>query len=114
MCEESESEDEQEEAAKPKRPTRSAYEKELNKLLKYSGKDWTRLLRGLTFKLDGVTNTIMEVEYRSSSKFEVSGWVASYKDSEGAYDESFKQVLEWSRGEDWYNPIYDDYVKKKF
>ena len=49
MCEESESEDEQEEAAKPKRPTRSAYEKELSKLLKYSGKDWTCVTCGLGF-----------------------------------------------------------------
>ena len=63
---------------------------------------------------DGKTATIMEVEYRSSSKFEVSGWVASYRDETGAYDESFKQVLEWSRGEAWFKPIYDDFIKKKF
>ncbi len=115
LGEETESEDEDDDEPVVKKPTRSAYEKELNKLLKWSGKDWTRLLRGLAFKMDdGKTATIMEVEYRSSSKFEVSGWVASYRDKTGAYDESFKQVLEWSRGEAWFKPIYDDFIKKKF
>jgi len=115
LGEEPESEDEDEEVIPlEKAPTRSAYEKELGKLLKQSGKDWTRLLRGRAFKLNGENFTIMDIEYRSNSKFAVSGWVASYRDVEGAYDESFQQVLEWSRGEEWYKPIYDDYIKNKF
>jgi len=111
---EPESDDEDDDVPVKKAPTRSAYEKELGKMLKQSAKDWTRLLRGRTFHLNGERNTIMEIEFRINSKYEVSGWVASYHNEEGPFDSHFKDVLQWSRGEPWYKPIYDDFLKKKF
>jgi len=114
LDEEPESEDEDDDVPTKKAPTRSAYEKELGTLLKQSAKDWTRLLRGQTFHLDGDRNTIMEIEFRSNSKYEVSGWAASYHNEDGSFDSQFEDVLRWSRNEPWFKPIYDDFLKKKF
>ena len=73
---------------------KDSMEDEITKLFKQSGKDWTRLLRGRTFTINEDNFTIMDIKYHSSSKFAVSGWVASYRDMEGAYDELTQTFVE--------------------
>ena len=66
--------------AAPKPPT---LEERVKKLLGFSGKDWTRLLKGKQLEIDGESVSIVEIEFRKGKKYAISGWAASYKDSSG-------------------------------
>ena len=67
-------------------------EERVKKLLSFSGKDWTRLLKGKELEIDNELVSIVEVEFRKGKKFAVNGWAASYKDDSGnSYDISFAE-----------------------
>ena len=99
---EDEDEDEAPPAAAPK-VTRSSREKEIQRLVNQSGKQWTRLLRGKQFDSDGERQVITKVEYRSP-KF---GWVIEFESvDEGDKAENyFEEVFEEAANESWMTPL---------
>ena len=100
--EEDEDEDEAPPAAAPK-VTRSSREKEIQRLVNQSGKQWTKLLRGKQFDSDGERQVITKVEYRSA-KF---GWVIEFESvDEGDKAENyFEEVFKEAVNESWMTPL---------
>jgi len=104
-------EDEEDEVETTKRKTRSDKEKEIRRLLAFSGKDWTKLLKNKQFDdQDGTLSEVESVEYRRFGNL----WVLMYKDDEGRWEMPFSDFLSLASGEDWFQPEYDEYRKRKF
>ena len=96
----------------PKPPT---LEERVKKLLSFSGKDWTRLLKGKELEIDGEPVSIVEVEFRKGKKYAISGWAASYKDSSGTlYDISFADLLDEAKDSDWFSDDFEAFRQQKF
>ena len=89
-------------AAAPK-VTRSSREKEIQRLVNQSGKQWTKLLRDKQFDSDGERQVITKVDYRSP-KF---GWVIEFEsvDQGDKAENYFETVFEEAANESWMTPL---------
>ena len=89
-------------AAAPK-VTRSSREKEIQRLVNQSGKQWTKLLRDKQFDSDGERQVITKVDYRSP-KF---GWVIEFEsvDQGDKAENYFETVFEEASEEPWLTPL---------
>jgi len=103
---------EEDDSETTKRKTRSDKEKEIRRLVAFSGKDWTKLLKNKQFDdQDGTLSTVESVEYRRFGNL----WVLMYRDDEGRWEMPFNDFLSLTSGqEDWFQPEYDEYRKRKF
>ena len=107
--------DEEEDATPIPPPKPLSKEERVKKLLSFSGKDWTRLLKGKELEIDGDVVSIVEVEFRKGKKFAISGWAASYKDDSGnSYDISFADLLDEAKDADWFLDEFEAFRQQKF
>ena len=107
--------DEEEDATPIPPPKPLSKEERVKKLLSFSGKDWTRLLKGKELEIDGEPVSIVEIEFRKGKKVAISGWAASYKDSSGnSYDISFADLLDEAKDSDWFSDEIAAFREQKF